>query len=205
MDLLSRGYKREALARLQQLCDDDENHMEARLQALYLALELGQPGIVDAYLEGSLQYQARKHGPQGTAELYRQVRTAMPDLAFSERVLVSCLLSGEKAKDPRVIVDATKMLLLLFPESVSLPRAFLASAEVQVSQGRPDLGVGTLMNLIQRYPMDALAVIAERRLRELQGTTRNSFSPPSRTFDMPSKVHDAGPRASGKNSLPPKK
>lgn len=206
MDLLSRGYKREALARLQQLCLDDETHMEARLQALYLALELGQPDIVDAYLEGSLSYQARKHGPQGTAELYRQVRTALPDLAWSERVLVSCMLAGEKAKDPRVILDATKMLLLRFPESTSLPRAFLASAEVQVSEGRSDLAVGTLMNLIQRYPMDALAVIAERRLRDLQGGPRNSFSPPSRTFDAPSKLQSTpAANTSQRNSLLPKK
>jgi hypothetical protein len=205
MDMVSRGYKREALGRLQQLCQDDETHMEARLQALYLAMELRILDIVDGYLEAALQYQTRKHGPQGTTELYRQIRTSVPDMAWPERVLVFCLIAGEKAKDPRVILDATKMLLLRFPESSSLPRAFLASAEVQVSEGRSDLAVGTLMNLIQRYPMDALAVLAERRLRELQGGGRNSMSPPSRTFDAPSRVQNAPAPNTSRNSLLPKK
>jgi hypothetical protein len=45
----------------------------------------------------------------------------------------------------------------------------MASAEVQVREGRPDLAKHTLENLIARFPFDALVGQARRRLAELTG------------------------------------
>jgi hypothetical protein len=167
MDRLAQGFARDALTKLLQLYKDDPGHLFGRIQVFTLALQLKMSELILEHAEWALSFHSRHTSAQIAADTYREVRLALPDLVWSEKSLMTALIAGERARDKRVVVDATKLLLRQFPESRALPRAFLASADVQLQEGRPDLARATLKSLIARYPLDPLVPHAERRLQEI--------------------------------------
>jgi predicted Zn-dependent protease len=195
MDALAAGAKRDALSKLLQLHEDDPGHLFGRIQLFTIALELKMGGLIAEHAEWALQFHSKNTSAQIAADTYREVRLATPDFEWSEKSLISALLAGDKARDKRVIVDATKLLLRCFPESRALPRAFLSSADVQLEEGRPDLARATLKSLIARYPLDPLVPHAERRLAEIDRplnsveddvrTSRLFTLPPTGTGQLP--------------------
>ncbi len=173
MDLVMQARKREALSKLEALYRDDPGHLYGRLQLFHLALDMKAEDVATAHADWAVEYHTQHSTPQNVCDAYREARTTLPHLKWSERALVQALLGGEKAKDKRVVVDATKQLVHHYPASAAMPRALFAGAQVQLDEGRPDLARNTLRNLIARYPLDPLAELAHRKLGELD--------PPSQT------------------------
>ena len=167
MDLLVAGRKRDALHKLVQLHDDDPSHQPARQQIFELSVELKLKEQLEKHAEWVVGLHLQQHEGQAACDAYRGTRTTAPELAFGERTLIQVLITAEKAKDSRVVIDAAGQLLRNFPESAALPRAFFATATAQEAEQRPDLAKVTLKTLITRYPLDPLAQMAERKLAEL--------------------------------------
>jgi len=168
MDHLQAGHTNDALKSLEQLVKDDPGHLSAKLQLFQLALELKQPKHVQEQAEWAIAYYLQHHEMQSACDAYRRSRTALPDLDWPEKTLVSVLVAGDKVKDKRVVVDAAKLLIRQHPNSPAMPKALLAGAQVQEDEGRPDLAALTLQNLIARYPLDPLADMARRKLTDLE-------------------------------------
>jgi predicted Zn-dependent protease len=187
MDKLAAGYKRDALAVLQKLYKDDPGHLFGRIQLFTVALSAGVKDVIEEHAEWALSFHNQHTSPQIVAESYREIRLALPDLKWSEKSLVLALLAGDKAGDGRVVVDATKMLLVQFPQSRALPRAFLSSADVQLAENRPDLARATLKSLLGRYPLDPLVMHAEKKLAQIDRPSDAGFGSdddrPSRLFN----------------------
>jgi hypothetical protein len=167
LDLLASGDKQSALLELKEVCEADPEHLHARQQLFHLALELHALEHVTPHLEWMIGLHAQRGETLEVCNVYRNTRMALPTLAWSEQSLVHALIEGDKARDGRIVVDATKMLLSGFPESAALARAFIASADVQLHEGRADLARATLQSVVTRFPLDPLAVVAERKLAEL--------------------------------------
>ncbi len=169
MDLVQAGDKREAMQKLAALVKDDPTHLSGRLQLFQLAAELKVAGHVQPQAEWAIGYYLQHNELQAACDAYRLTRTAVPTLEWPEKILVNVLIAGDKAKDKRVVVDATKLLIHHHQNTPAMPRALLAGAQVQEDEGRPDLALLTLQNLIARYPLDPLTDRARKRLSELEG------------------------------------
>lgn len=169
MDLRSHGRKLDALLLLEQLLERTPDHEYARREVFTIAVEQRLEPRVQAQIDWTLLDHAHTRDFTRLCATYRSVRMAFPNLAFAEKALVAAVFAGDKTQDGRVIVDATKLLLRDYAKSRALPHAFMASAHVQVHEGRPDLAKHTLENLIARFPFDALVVQARKRLAELNG------------------------------------
>jgi len=169
MDHLQAGHKREALKKLEMLVKDDPKHIAGRIQLFQLAAELKEPKHVQAQADWVIGHYLQAHDLQAACDAYRVSRMALPSLEWSEKTLVNVLIAGDKVKDKRVVVDATKLLIQHHPNTPAMPRALLAGARVQEDEGRPDLARVTLENLIARYPLDPLADMARKKLAELTG------------------------------------
>ncbi len=179
MDLIHLGQKRQAFDRLRVLLADDPEHEQGRLAAFHLALELNEIAFITEHAEWAILCEAQTGNRESVCNCYRQTRVTAKTLAWSERTLVTALIAGEKIRDHKVVVDATKMLLMMHPSSPALPRAFIASAEVQLAEGREDLAVRTLENVIARFPLDGLVPLAQRRLEQIKSGEADS------PFDVP--------------------
>ncbi len=166
-DLRWHGQKLEAMELLEALLQAQPGHAPARLELFSIAMEVRDEGRVRQLHDWLVQYYVHHQQPSTACQAYRAVRLAFPNLSFKERTLIAALLSAEQAREGRVVVDTTKLLLKDFPQSSTLPRAFMSSAQVQLDEGRPDLAKRTLENLLARFPHDSLAQEARRKLREL--------------------------------------
>jgi hypothetical protein len=163
------GYKSNALTMLEALLADKPDHAAARAMMIDLGLELGEAERVRTHASEAVLTHAVSSQHEKACELFRKIRTGQPDAAFNEKALVQVLRSGERMSDDAVIVEATRVLMNAFPNSASLPRALLATAQCQVKNSRADLARRTLSVLIERFPMDALVGVARQRLAELGG------------------------------------
>jgi hypothetical protein len=166
-ELRWHGRKLEAMELLEALLQAQPGHAPARLELFSIALETRDEDRVRQLHDWLVQYYVHHQQPSAACQAYRNVRLAFPNLGFKERTLIAALLSAEQAREGRVLVDTTKLLLKDFPQSSTLPRAFMSSAQVQLDEGRPDLAKRTLENLLARFPYDSLAQEARRKLREL--------------------------------------
>jgi outer membrane protein assembly factor BamD (BamD/ComL family) len=171
LDLLVSGYKRDALTKLKSLYNDDPGHLYGRAQLLSLAVEVGEHETVREHAEWAVGFYVKQTRPQDACDTYRAVREALPDLEWSERPLVQTLVSAEKVSERKVVLDVTRQLIVRYPKSPALPKALYLSAGAQLEEGRPDLAVKTFQNLIDRFPIDPLADMAQRKLRELATKT----------------------------------
>jgi hypothetical protein len=169
MDLRAHGRKLDAMLTLEKLLEHSPDHEFGRREMFAIAMELRLEPRVRAQIDWTLLDQARTREFARLCGTYRSVRMAFPNLSFGEHALVATVHAGDQMQDGRVIVDATKLLLRDYPKSHALPHAFMASAQVQVREGRPDLAKQTLENLIARFPFDALVAHARKRLLELAG------------------------------------
>lgn len=171
MDFVQAGHNQEALKKLSQLVADDPGHLSARLQLFQLAADLKEPKHMLDQAEWAIGYYLSHQELQSACDAYRKSRLSLPELEWPEKMLVNVLIAGDKVKDKRVVVDATKLLIRFHPNSAAMPRALLAGAQVQHDEGRPDLALLTLQNLIARYPLDPLASMARKKLVELDGAS----------------------------------
>jgi hypothetical protein len=167
MDTLGEGHKAEALKKLQALYRTAPQHLHARRQLFILALELKEIVLVAEHVEWALSFLAQHAAPEAVIEAYRSTRAALPHFVWSEKALLTAQRVGEKLKDNRVVVDSAKVLLAQHPDSQSVPRALLASAEAQLRENRPDLTRSTLQSLVTTFPLDPLVPHAQRKLAEV--------------------------------------
>lgn len=166
VNLRKQNRKLEAMLALEELRRMKPDYPQARDLLFQIAVELGAEDRVRQHADWVLVQQG-KQDPQVICATYRSLRMACPNLGLSEKALVIVLVAADKARDGRAAVDVTKLLLRDHPNSALLPRAFMSSAQVQISEGRPDLARATLENLIARFPHDSLAVLARKKLNEL--------------------------------------
>jgi len=191
LDALGKGLKRDAMTKLVNLYKEDPGHLFGRALLLTLAVETGNEAVALEHLEWAIGFHAQQGRAQDTCEAYRSARAAFPQLAWNEKTLVQVLVSADRSGDRRAVVDATKFLYASYPRSAALPKAFLASAAVQEAEGRGDLAKATLQAIVQRFPLDPIAELAQRKLRELSAgsdgpaESSSSATPPQREPLLP--------------------
>jgi TolA-binding protein len=168
LDLIQMNRRSDALKKLRDLHQDDPTHEGARFALFSVGIALKDAEVVEAQAEWVIAQHAHRGEHKELCAAYRDARQAIPHVQWPEKVLISALLAGDKAEEGRVVVDATKLLFHRFPNTAVMPRALLASANVQAREGRTDLACTTLKNIIARYPLDPLCELAQRRLAELQ-------------------------------------
>jgi len=185
LDAMGKGLKRDALTMLVNLYKEDPGHLFGRALLLTLAVETGNEAMAHEHLEWAIGFHAQQGRAQEACEAYRSARAAFPALAWNEKPLVQVLVCADRCGDRRAVVDATKFLYASYPQSAALPKAFLASAAVQEAEGRSDLARATLQAIIQRFPLDPIAQLAQRKLREVTGT---HDAPPSAPSGQPERA-----------------
>lgn len=167
--LLTGGRKGEALLKLEELYYAQPEHEPCRTALLELYLEMRNRLNIKQHADWVVLRHLQANRAPEACDTYRRARTACPDAEWSERTLALLTVAGDKLRDAQVVADATKLLMQAFPGSGFLPRALFATANCQLDSGRADLARATLQHLTVTFPMDAVAALAEKKLRELGG------------------------------------
>ncbi len=167
LDQAARGFPRDALNSLSELYATNPAHIFGRSELLRLGFQLRAEAVIREHAEWAITYHAQEGRPEQACEVYRTTRSTFPEFPWRERPLVQALLSADKRGDAHMVVDATKVLLALFPQSQALPKAIFVSARAQEANGRFDLVRRSLNLLIKTFPFDPLAELARNKLEQL--------------------------------------
>ncbi len=167
--LLQGGRKGEALLKLEELYYAQPEHEPCRTALLELYLEMRNRLNIKQHADWVVLRHLQANRATEACDTYRRARTACPEAEWTERTLALLTVAGDKLRDAQVVADATKLLMQAFPHSGFLPRALFATAHCQLDSGRADLARATLQHLTITFPMDAMAGLAEKKLRELLG------------------------------------
>ena len=166
--LRRQNRKLEAMMAVEELTRMKPGYPQSRELLFTLAVELGAEDRLRQHADWMIAQHNQQQNLQEVCTTYRAVRMACPNLIVQEKTLISVLVAADKTGDGRAALDVTRILLRDYPMSSLLPRAFMSSAQVQITEGRPDLARSTLENLIARFPYDTLAVQAKKKLNELR-------------------------------------
>jgi hypothetical protein len=167
--LLEAGRVDDGFALLEQLCAQQPDHEASRLLLLELCFRIPRASKVLAHAEWVMVRLIQLGRPADACDVYRRLRHAFTELALSERALLASIEAAERAGDAQVVIDAAKLLVHLFPESLYVARVLIRVAEHQAAAGRPDLARATFEYVVTHKPGDPVAQLARQRLVELGG------------------------------------
>jgi hypothetical protein len=167
--LLEAGRIDDGFALLEQLATQQPDHEAARLLLLELCFRIPRASKVLAHAEWVMVRLIQLGRPADACDVYRRLRHTFTELGLSERALLASIEAAERAADAQVVIDAAKLLVHLFPESLYVARVLVRVAEHQLAAGRPDLARATFEYIVTHKPHDPVAQLARQRLAELGG------------------------------------
>ena len=152
-----------ARAELEGLLHDRPDHLEALVVLARLLAQLGD--VHAAATRGSAALDRLcTHSPGRALELFEELTALHGEIALSASALAHTARAAAGSDRPAPQFDATRRLLIDFPDSPLVPQAMLEAAEAQRRHGRPDLAVATLQNLREVFPASPEARRAEQTL-----------------------------------------
>ena len=164
MRALGQGDKAGAAAMLKEVLAEDPDHGAAREALFRLALELDDARRVTIDASWYVARAADQEEWDQAAGTYYTLRDRYPQVRLDDRALAGVTVAGNKLSNASLVVEATRDLMTLYPQSPRVPAAMLESAEAQSETGRRDLALRTLGNIVANYPQDPAAVVARERI-----------------------------------------
>ncbi len=167
MEYRDRGEDVAAKERLVRLIADKPTHRGAREALFMIGVQLKDLEALDYSVGFLIDDYGRRQADEPLADLFRQLRGAMPDYGLTDQELFRVVGAAKRMDDAEPTIQAVSELMQLYPKSAVMPRAMWAAAEVQQRFGTPKQHRDTLERIVRRFPDHACGGMARRELEAM--------------------------------------